>query len=259
VSRTRQDDDVIVCGGLPDPLTASSHDLAGDHEIPRHLHPEHQLIYASRGVMTVWTEEGTWIVPPQRAVWIPAGTPHRVSIHGAVSMRTLYVRPRLVRFARTCCVVSVSPLLRELILHACTFGGLRRSVKAHAHLIDLIVDQLNVVEIAPLHLSYPTDERAARVAAMLSDHPGDPRPLTLLCRAAGASKRTVERLFLSETNLSLGQWRQQLRLVRSLRLLAAGETITRVACDLGYSTPSAFIAMFRKALGTTPRRYFEEL
>lgn len=247
---------VIVCGGLPDPVTAMAHDFPGDHEIPPHQHPEHQLIYASRGVMTVWTERGTWIVPPQRAVWIPADTPHRVSIHGPVSMRTLYVRPRVLRMARTCCVVSVSPLLRELILHACTFVGLRRQVKAHAHLIDLIVDQLTILESSPLQLVYPSDERAARVATMLSDHPGDPRSLETLCADAGASKRTVERLFLSETHLSLGQWRQQLRLVRSLRLLAAGETITRVACDLGYSTPSAFIAMFRKALGTTPRQYF---
>lgn len=207
--------------------------------------------------MTVWTSAGSWVVPPQRAVWIPADTPHRVSIHRPVAMRTLYVRPRLARLSRDCCVVSVSPLLRELILQACTIAGLRREVKAHAHLIDLILDQLKVLEVAPLQLRYPIDVRAARVAELLSDDPGDPRSLDALCEVAGASKRTVERLFLAETHLSLGQWRQQLRLVRSLRLLAAGEAISRVALDLGYSTPSAFIAMFRKALGTTPRRYFE--
>jgi AraC-like DNA-binding protein len=247
---------VIVCGGLPDPVTALTHDFPGDHQIPRHLHPEHQLIYASRGIMTVWTSDGTWVVPPQRAVWIPAKTPHSITIHGAVSMRTLYVQPRLLHLSRSCCVVNVSPLLRELILHACTFHALRRRVKGEAHLIDMIVDHLRIVEIAPLQLIHPTDPRAVRIAEALSDDPADPRPLDELCESAGASKRTIERLFLSETHMSLGQWRQQLRLVRSLPLLASGEKITRVALETGYSTPSAFIAMFRKALGTTPRRYF---
>ena len=254
MSKKRQT--VHVCPALPDPVTTLTHEFPGDHEIPPHLHPEHQLIYASRGVMTVWTGDGTWVVPPQRAVWIPAMTPHGIKMHGAVSMRTLYFKRRLLRLWRSCCVVSVSPLLRELILHACTFKALRRRAKTQAHLIDTIIDQLKVVEIAPLQLTHPTDPRAARIAALLSEQPADTRPLEAICAGAGASKRTIERLFQAETNMSLGQWRQQLRLVRSLHLLAAGQKITRVALEAGYSTPSAFIAMFRKALGTTPRRYF---
>ncbi len=241
---------------MPDPVTTLTHEFSGDHEIPPHTHPEHQLIYACRGVMTVRTSEGTWVVPPQRAVWIPAKTPHGITIHGAVSMRTLYFQSRLVRLSKTCCVIGVSTLLRELILQACAFPALRKGVKAEAHLIDVIVDQLKVVEIAPLQLIRPGDPRAARVAEILSNDPGDARPLETVCACAGASKRTIERLFQSQTNMSLGQWRQQLRLVHSLRLLAEGEKITRVAVEMGYSTPSAFIAMFRKALGTTPRRYF---
>jgi len=241
---------------MPNPVTTLAHEFSADHEIPPHTHPEHQLIYACRGVMTIRTGEGTWVVPPQRAVWIPARTPHGISIHGAVSMRTLYVKPRLVRLSGGCCVVSVSTLLRELILQACTFPALRKRVKAEAHLIDVIIDQLKIVEIAPLQLIHPTDPRAARVAEVLSNDPGDARPLEEVCQCAGASRRTIERLFQSETNMSLGQWRQQLRLARSLRLLAEGQKITRVATEMGYSTPSAFIAMFRRALGTTPRRYF---
>jgi AraC-like DNA-binding protein len=247
---------VMDCPAMPNPLTTLTHEFSGKHEIPPHTHPEHQLIYASRGVMTVRTDGGIWVVPPQRGVWIPAKMPHAITIHGAVSMRTLYVKPRLVRGSRNCCVVSVSALLRELILEACTFRALRRNVREEAHLIDLIVDQLAFVEVAPLQLIHPSDPRALRVAEILSGDPGNPRSLTRICERAGASKRTVERLFRSETNMSLGQWRQQLRLVRSLHLLAEGETITRIAMAMGYSTPSAFISMFRKALGTTPRRYF---
>jgi AraC-like DNA-binding protein len=254
MSQKRQE--LIVCPAMPDPVTTLTHEFSHRHEIPPHAHPEHQLIYACRGVMTVWTSAGTWIVPPQRAVWIPAKTPHAITMHGPVSMRTVYVKPRLVRLSPGCCVVNVSPLLRELILHACSFPALKRRVKTEAHLIDLLIDQLTVVEISPLQLIHPADPRAARIAEVLSKDPADTRSLDAICRAAGASKRTIERIFLTETNMSLGRWRQQVRLACSLRLLATGQTITRVALESGYSTPSAFIAMFRKALGTTPRRYF---
>lgn len=217
-----------------------------------------QLVYASRGVMTVRTRDGTWVVPPQRAVWIPARIPHGISMSGAVSMRTLYLRCRLVRpLPRNCCVLNVSSLLRELILHACRFPALEKSVKVQAHLVEVIVDQLETVQAIPLQLTSPVDPRAIRVAQALSDDPSGSRSLEETCRIAGASKRTIERLFQQETRLTLGQWRQQLRLMRSLQLLAAGENITHVALEAGYSTPSAYIAMFRKILGITPGRYFE--
>jgi AraC-like DNA-binding protein len=246
------------CPKLTAPITTLTWDFVNGHLIPEHFHPEDQLVFASRGVMTVHTSEGTWVVPPQRGVWIPANVPHRVAMSGAVAMRTLYLRARLVRsLPRSCRVVNVSPLLRELILHACTFPALTRRRRAHAHLVDLIVDQLETVESVPLQLPAPADARARRVAEALMRDPGDARSLARLCRDAGASKRTIERLFQLETNLSLGEWRQQLRLMRALQLLAAGEKIARVALETGYSTPSAFISMFRRELGETPRRYFE--
>ena len=228
--------------------------------IPAHQHPEDQLVYASQGVMTVRTEAGTWVVPAQRAVWIPAGIPHSVQMSGAVSMRTIYLRARMVRrLPRACCVINVSPLLQQLIVHLCSYGKLIRRSKVHAHLIDVLVDQLEAVKTVPLQLPTPSDQRAARVAAALQSDLGESRSVDWACKKAGASKRTIERLFRQETRLSLGKWRQQLRLLRSLQLLAAGEKITSAALEAGYSTPSAFIAMFRKALGTTPRKYFENI
>ena len=258
MSRSRQKG-VHACPPLPSPVTALTLDLAPGHVIPVHTHPEDQLVYATSGVMTVRTAEGTWIVPPQRAVFIPAKTPHGVATSGPVSMRTLYLKPRLLRrVLRTCRVVSVSPLLRELILHACSFRELSRRNRRQAHLIDAILDQLEVLETMPLRLASLSDARAARVAEALSKDPGDRRGLEEVCRDAGASRRTIERLFLAETGTTLGDWRQQLRLVTSLRLLAEGRKLSHVALECGYATPSAFIAMFRSALGTTPRRYLEE-
>jgi len=258
MSKKRQP--IHLCPRLPSTVTALAFDLAHGHEIPEHMHPEDQLVYACRGVMTVRTSAGTWVVPAQRAVWIPARIPHSILMSGAVSMRTVYLRARLVRrLPRTCCVVNVSPLLQHLIVHLCTIGKLNRRSKTQAHLIDVLIDQLETVQTIPLQLPAPRDARAARVAAALQK--GDPEACTLeqACRQVGASKRTIERLFREETQLSLGKWHQQLRLLRSLELLAAGEKISHAALEAGYSTPSAFIAMFRKALGTTPRRYFEAL
>ena len=126
-----------------------------------------------------------------------------------------------------------------------------------ANLIAVIIDQLGTVRAIPLQLPSPSDPRAERVAEALQRDPSERRSLQAVCKKAGASKRTIERIFQSETRLSLGKWRQQLRLMRSLQLLAAGEKIAYAALEAGYSTPSAFIAMFRKILGTTPGRYFD--
>ncbi len=251
---------VEICPPLPSLVTALAYDVDHGRVIPPHQHPEDQLVYASQGVMTVRTPAGTWVVPAQRAVWIPAGIPHSVQMSGAVSMRTVYLRARMVRgLPRACCVINVPPLLQHLIVHLCSCGKLSRRSKVHAHLIDVVIDQLDAVKTVPLQLPTPTDPRAARVAAALQSELGESRSVDWACKQAGASKRTIERLFRHETRLSLGKWRQQLRLLRSLQLLAAGEKIASAALEAGYSTPSAFIAMFRKALGTTPRKYFESI
>jgi hypothetical protein len=186
---------VHVCPALPSPVTALAFDLGHGHVIPEHVHPEDQLVYACQGVMTVRTSAGSWVVPADRAVWIPARTPHSILMSGAVSMRTVYLRARKVRrLPRACCVVNVSPLLQQLILHLCTHVKLSRKSIAQAHLIDVFIDQLEMVQAVPLQLPSPSDSRAARVATALQLDPGD--SLVGVCKKAGASKRTVERLFL---------------------------------------------------------------
>lgn len=222
-----------------------------------HFHDRDQLVYASRGVMTVRLSDGTWVVPTHRAVWIPARIPHTIAMAGMVAMRTLYLKERLARtLPRECCVVNVSLLLRDLILHACTFHTLNKAIKGRRHVIDLIVDQLETVQMMPLQLPNPSDPRAQRIAAVLFADPSDRRTLKDFCKVAGASKRTLERLFLDDVGMTFGKWRQQLRLMQAMRFLAKGAKVTHAALEAGYSTPSAFVSMFRKTLGTTPARYF---
>src|SRR6185437_16723771 len=107
-------------------VTTLTRDYPAGHVVPLHFHDRDQLVYASRGVMAVRTGNGTWVVPPHRAVWIPAEIPHTITMSGLVAMRTLYLKPRLARsLPRDCCVINVSTLLKELILYACSVRTLK--------------------------------------------------------------------------------------------------------------------------------------
>jgi AraC-like DNA-binding protein len=238
-------------------ITTLSHDYPAGHVIPLHFHDRDQLVYASRGVMTIRTRSGTWVVPPHRAVWIPAEIPHTIAMSGLVAMRTLYLKPRLARaLPRDCCVINVSALLKELILHACAVRGLKKSVKWQMHLVAVILHQLGAVQTIPLQLPHLSDPRLVRIAELLMSDPRDSRTLAQLCKATGSGKRSVERLFQQEIGMTFGKWRQQLRLMQGMRLLAEGAKVTHAALESGYATPSAFTSMFRKALGITPSSYF---
>jgi len=237
-------------------MAGGSWDFEHGHTIPRHAHAEDQLLFASEGVMTVETSEGIWVVPPLRAVWIPAEVAHGVSMSGRVSMRTLYLVPKLCKTAlRKCMVVNISSLLRELILHACKFSKLRRSVPSERHVIDMILDQMELVESIPVQLPHPMDSRARKLADRLRANPREQRSLGVLAMECGASKRTMQRLFAEESGMSFSRWRQRARLIHATQSLAAGQSVTNAALDAGYSTTSAFISMFRKQMGTTPARY----
>lgn len=257
MSQKRQNGIFDWSGDLKSAITTLTHDYPAGHVVPLHFHDRDQLVYASRGVMTVRTRNGTWVVPPQRAVWIPAGTPHTITMSGFVAMRTLYLKSHLANgLPRDCCVINVSTLLKELILYACTVRALKKSVKWQMHLVAVILHQLEAAQTIPLQLPHLTDPRLVRIAEILMSDPRDARTLAQLCKGTGAGKRSVERLFQQETGMTFGTWRQQLRLMQGMRLLAEGAKVTHAALESGYSTPSAFASMFRKALGITPSSYF---
>lgn len=172
-------------------------------------------------------------------------------------MRTLYLKPRLAnRLPRDCCVINVSTLLKELILYTCNLRTLKKRVKWQGHLIAVILHQLQTVQMVPLQLPRLSNPRLVRIEQIFMKDPSDCRTLAQLCKLSGASKRSVERLFQQEIGMTFGKWRQQLRLMQGMRLLAEGAKVTHAALESGYSTPRAFISMFRRALGTTPISYF---
>jgi AraC-like DNA-binding protein len=239
-------------------VLGGSFDYPDGTHLPVHTHGWAQLVYASAGTMRVTTAAGTWVVPPQRAVWVPAGIEHEIKMTGLVAMRTVYIEPAAIPDPpQSCRVVIVSPLLRELVLRVAGLRPSQPSSDATERLAGVLLDEIRVAEDAPLHLPMPKDGRVRAVTDTLLDNPADARTLDDWSRDAGASARTLARLFVAETGLTFAGWRQQLRLIRALELLGQGRNVTEVAFNLGYESPSAFIAMFRRSLGRTPSRYFE--
>ena len=225
--------------------------------MPLHSHRKDQLLFAASGVMTVETPAGCWIVPPSRGVWVPARTTHAIRMSGIVAMRTLYVPPPLATaLPHACRVLDVTPLVRELILATVARGRLDLQVPEDARLFAVLVDQLRTLPTRALHLPFPRDPRARRVADEIERNPGAARPARDVARGSGASQRTIERLFRAETGMSFRGWRQQFRLGRALEMLAAGDSVTAVAFDSGYAGVSAFVAAFKATFGQTPGRYF---
>ena len=226
------------------------------HVIAPHAHREHQIVHASRGIMRVMTASAAWVVPPGRALWMPARTVHWITCVSDVSMRTVYLSAdRTLRVPRECAVWTVSGLMREVILRLVE-GPVDEGQSAL--LVALLVSEIEAANLVPLSLPLPADRRLKRITDALEANPADNRPLEAWARIAGATPRTLIRLFQKETGLSFREWRRQARLLAALERLAQGEAVTTLALDLGYASPSAFIQAFRDVLGVTPARYFDK-
>jgi AraC-like DNA-binding protein/quercetin dioxygenase-like cupin family protein len=216
-----------------------------------HTHEDHQLAWAASGVLTVITADATWVLPPTRALWIPAGLPHETGAAGRATMRALYIKPGHFGWTEPTPVLA-SPLLAELIGYLGT--DLDPGQRAHAE--ALLADLLTPIPVTVLDPRPPADPLAAQVARALRDNPADQRTLADWGRAVGASERTLARAFVAGTGVPFGHWRTLLRIQAALPLLARGEPVSRVARRVGYETPSAFVAAFRRITGITPAAYF---
>ncbi|MGO4332431.1 helix-turn-helix domain-containing protein [Cupriavidus sp. 2TAF22] len=227
--------------------------------IDYHSHPRAQLIYAYSGAILVTTGMGSWVVPPQRAVWVPGDVRHAMQACGEVEMRTVYVREDAVPSElTTCCVVAVPPLLRELVSEMVRMPVDYEENGRDGLVAGLLLQEMRPLSVVPLHLPMPKDARLAKICARIVADPSDETSVEAWSRSVGASDRTIIRLFPEETGLTFSRWKQQARLMAAVRLLAQGRHVTDIALQLGYESPSAFSAMFRRALGMTPTEYFRD-
>jgi AraC-like DNA-binding protein len=222
---------------------------------PEHEHPEHQLVYARFGLLLVDTEPSRWVVPPLRAVWVPAATPHTITAKADSEMSALYIdRTAWGLGPDAVTVVAVSNLLRELISHLTSEAP---TGPARAHLEEVVLDQMAAAHVAPLELPRVHDSRVQAIADALEADPRDDRTLPEFGAQVGASARTLQRLFHAETGTTFGRWRTQLRLQHAIIELGIGASVSAAATSSGYREVSSFIEAFRHVYGTTPGRYFD--
>jgi AraC-like DNA-binding protein/quercetin dioxygenase-like cupin family protein len=220
-----------------------------------HDHPDHQLAWASEGVLTVDCGAETWVLPPTRALWIPGGVRHETKSSGPAIMRTAYINPKRspLHFERPTSI-GAGRLLAEII-HYLAETSMNSGARGRAE--AMFFDVLTPVSNAAIELHMPDDERALDVARAIIDDPADGRDLAEWGHAVGASARTLARAF-ADTGVTFGRWRTLARLQAAAPDLAAGVPVSQVALRVGYTTTSAFIAAFRRETGSTPRRYFAE-
>jgi AraC-like DNA-binding protein/mannose-6-phosphate isomerase-like protein (cupin superfamily) len=235
------------------PFAAMAKSFADGFEIEPHHHIRDQLIYAVSGLMRVRTEHEAWIVPVDRAVYVPGRTTHSISMRGDVEMRTLYIaRDAVPDLPSGATVMAVSDLLRELILALIDEPILYDRTGRGGAIVSLILSEIVRAPRLPFVIAMPGDPRLRRVCAALLADPSDMRTLEGWAEIAGASARTLARLFESELHLTFTAWRQRVRFHNALEAIARNEPIERIAADNGYRSPSAFSAAFRTLMGHAP-------
>lgn len=243
---------------VPRNVIATGNDYADGFVLAKHHHMRGQCLYAITGVLTVTTHTGSWVVPPHRALWVPAGVEHEVHMDGITKTRNAYILPKAAQDAglpNYCTVIAVSPLLHELLSTAVDLPAEYPLGGHNEHLMQLVIAEIALMPHLPLNAPLPQEQRLAKLCRELLKSPSLDANLELVSKQVGMSRRNFTRLFRKETGMSFGQWRQQACLLAALTRLSMGESVTQIAIELGYSSTSAFTLSFRRALGASPSQY----
>lgn len=228
-------------------------------EHARHSHQQAQLLFSVRGIINCEIEDGIWIVPPQCAMWIPERLPHSAHGAGMVGCYCLFIKPDAsAGLPKSCCSLSVSPLLRELLRKAVSLPALYAPDGPEGRLIATLLDELIVAPVDSLHLPMPKDKRLRRLAEMVQAEPTNKLSLPAWAARIDMSERSLSRLFSNEIGMSFGKWRRLLLVILALQRLTKGESVKSIAFDMGYENASGFVTMFRKTVGKSPTRYLSE-
>lgn len=228
-------------------------------EIPFHYHRKGQLILALHGGVTTEVQQAMWMVPTHYAVWIPSNMPHSNRVTANARLSFLFIEPGSVGMPEQCCTLKISPLVRELILHLATIPYDNLNDPTVQRLTQVLFDELPKQPIEQLELPISGNTRIREMVNLMARDLQDKRPLSSWADTFAMSERNLARLIVKETGLNFRRWRQQLQLIIALRLLVGGQNVQQVAESLGYDSTTAFITMFKKALGTTPGRYLKTL
>jgi AraC-like DNA-binding protein len=228
-------------------------------ELDLHRHAKGQILLVQRGALSCVVDDGLWIVPPRSAIWIPGNALHAITATGMLEGFNAFVDPSIGQnLPPTCCALSVSALLREVIARLAHLPAFYEENGPNSNLVAVFLDEVAGAMVEDLHLPMPTDDRLRRMVEMMMASPAERGSLESWGKRVGMSGRTLVRLISRETGMSFGRWRQQLAVVLAVQWLAGGASIQKVASDLGYDSVPSFVTMFRRALGTSPGRYMAE-
>lgn len=227
-------------------------------ETAPHHHSKTQILYASQGIIRLKTADGIFVIPPSRAIWIPAYAKHALYFCGVFESTNLYVADRLIENIKQekCRLFLVDTLLRELLLKASEIEAVSKIEEKDHNLVKVLFDLIKFDDSPSFYLPRPKDPRLKRLVERLENDLSDNSSLGELSKAAGASLRTMTRLFKQEMQMNFKSWRGQLRVFRATELLAMGQSVTEVAYDVGFESVSAFVSHFKKITGKTPSKYF---
>lgn len=245
----------------PPVIVVSGRDDAG-HQSQAHSHARGQLFGSARGLLTVGVADAVWLVPSSHAVWLPPHVSHWAHSHGPFEGWGGYVvEPVCASLPTRACTIRISGLLREAVARAASWPLSRHTAlaPAQARITEVILDEIRALPPEPLSVPMPRDARLLRIAEALVADPASPRDLEAWAGWGALSSRTLSRRFVLETGMTFSAWRQRARLMRALEMLASGEPVGAVALDPGYSSASAFIAVFRQVFGSTPSAYQQRL
>jgi AraC-like DNA-binding protein/quercetin dioxygenase-like cupin family protein len=240
----------------PRPVVAIGNEFPAGHVFPPHQHARAQLVYGASGVMMVETEQGRWVVPPDRAVWIPGGMRHNLRMLSDVTTITIWISPPdRRRLPKACHVVEITPLMRSLLAGAIDIVPEYDRKGRDGTLMALLVHELGRLRALPLSLNFPAHARLAERCRTFIKRPQPHDTIDNWSEALDMSRRTFTRLFKAQTGMSFAAWRQQACLFAALPRLAANEPVTQIALDLGYESPAAFATMFKRLQGVPPSQY----
>ncbi|WP_072391073.1 helix-turn-helix transcriptional regulator [Hyphomicrobium sp. CS1BSMeth3] len=238
------------------PLLAVGNTFASGHEHPQHTHRRSQLLHAVTGTMAVITDHGAWVVPPQQALWIPAGVSHGFRMIGEVHTRSAYLDPQIdCGLPSSCCILDVSELLRQLLVAAIDLPVNYDTGSRGEAVATLILHELRIAKRQALTVPFPKHPLLGARCARFLEEPSGGASLDAWASELALSRRSFTRLFRSETGLSLLDWQRRATVLRAIDQLALGASVTTVAMDLGYRSPAAFTSMFRRIVGVPPSRY----
>jgi AraC-like DNA-binding protein len=229
-----------------------------DDELPLHSHRKGQLVVASRGSVMCRAPGGLWMVPPQGAVWIPGGVPHSNCVSDFGVIYVVFIEPAATKLPNFCCTFTISPLVRELIHRLAAFPPLYPVEGPTSRLGRVLLDELVQMSTEQMFLPISPDARLQQLASALLREPGDRSTIDEWAARYAMSERTLARLIVKETGMTFGRWRQRLHILLALQRLSTGTSVQTVSLDLGYESPSAFITMFKKVMGTSPRRFLKD-